>query len=244
MRLVGRVAVHQVGRYDPTMVISGEEFWRASVTPDGPATLHVWPSADGFDAEAFGPGREWLLRTVPDLLGQNDVVPVIEPHHDAVAKALDRHPTPTIGASHLVMHALIPAILGQRVTGLEGVQQWTRLCREFGGPAPGPKALTLPPDVAALSTVPYWALHKFGMERRRADTIRHAARHAARIEGLGYAEPAEAARVLGLVPGIGAWTIAVTVGPALGDPDAVAVGDFHLKNIVSFALAGEPRGTD
>ena len=31
---------------------------------------------------------------------------------------------------------------------------------------------------------------------------------------------------------------------AMGDPDAVAVGDFHLKNVVSFNLAGEPRGTD
>ena len=31
---------------------------------------------------------------------------------------------------------------------------------------------------------------------------------------------------------------------AMGDPDAVAVGDFHLKNLVSTALAGEPRGTD
>ena len=31
---------------------------------------------------------------------------------------------------------------------------------------------------------------------------------------------------------------------AAGDPDAVAVGDFHLKNIVVHALAGRPRGTD
>ena len=30
----------------------------------------------------------------------------------------------------------------------------------------------------------------------------------------------------------------------LGDPDAVSVGDFHLPNLVSWALAGEPRGTD
>jgi hypothetical protein len=30
----------------------------------------------------------------------------------------------------------------------------------------------------------------------------------------------------------------------MGDPDAVAVGDFHLKNLVSFNLAGEARGTD
>ena len=31
---------------------------------------------------------------------------------------------------------------------------------------------------------------------------------------------------------------------ALGDTDAVSVGDFHLPNLVAFALAGEPRGTD
>jgi 3-methyladenine DNA glycosylase/8-oxoguanine DNA glycosylase len=29
-----------------------------------------------------------------------------------------------------------------------------------------------------------------------------------------------------------------------GDADAVSVGDFHMKNFVSWALAGEPRGTD
>jgi 3-methyladenine DNA glycosylase/8-oxoguanine DNA glycosylase len=34
------------------------------------------------------------------------------------------------------------------------------------------------------------------------------------------------------------------MGPCLGDPDAVAVGDFHLKNMVGFALAGEPRASD
>jgi 3-methyladenine DNA glycosylase/8-oxoguanine DNA glycosylase len=31
---------------------------------------------------------------------------------------------------------------------------------------------------------------------------------------------------------------------ALGDPDAVSVGDAHLSIVVAFALAGRPRGTD
>ena len=31
---------------------------------------------------------------------------------------------------------------------------------------------------------------------------------------------------------------------AFGDPDAVSVGDFHLPSMVTWALAGEPRGTD
>ena len=31
---------------------------------------------------------------------------------------------------------------------------------------------------------------------------------------------------------------------ALGDADAVSVGDYHLPNVVAWALAGEPRGDD
>jgi 3-methyladenine DNA glycosylase/8-oxoguanine DNA glycosylase len=31
---------------------------------------------------------------------------------------------------------------------------------------------------------------------------------------------------------------------ALGDSDAVNVGDYWLKHVVTFALTGEPRGTD
>jgi 3-methyladenine DNA glycosylase/8-oxoguanine DNA glycosylase len=31
---------------------------------------------------------------------------------------------------------------------------------------------------------------------------------------------------------------------ALGDTDAVSVGDFHLPHLVAWTLAGEPRGDD
>ena len=55
---------------------------------------------------------------------------------------------------------------------------------------------------------------------------------------------ATAAAELMRIPGIGAWTAAEVTFRALGDPDAVSVGDFHLKNLVAFALAGEPRATD
>ncbi|MFT3854224.1 MAG: hypothetical protein QM733_16005 [Ilumatobacteraceae bacterium] len=49
---------------------------------------------------------------------------------------------------------------------------------------------------------------------------------------------------LGLLPGIGAWTLGSVLGPVFGDPDVFAIGDYHLKNTVSWALAGRPRGTD
>ncbi len=46
------------------------------------------------------------------------------------------------------------------------------------------------------------------------------------------------------MPGIGPWTVAEVSFRALGDADAVSVGDFHLANLVGFALTGRPRSTD
>ncbi len=46
------------------------------------------------------------------------------------------------------------------------------------------------------------------------------------------------------MPGIGPWTAAEVAVRALGDDDAVSVGDYHIPNLVAWALAGEPRGDD
>lgn len=46
------------------------------------------------------------------------------------------------------------------------------------------------------------------------------------------------------VAGIGPWTAGLVAQVALGDPDAVVVGDYHLPHIVSFTLTGERRGSD
>ncbi len=54
----------------------------------------------------------------------------------------------------------------------------------------------------------------------------------------------EAYARLTAMPGIGPRTAAEVGVRALGDVDVVSVGDFHLPNLVAFALAGEPRGTD
>ena len=56
--------------------------------------------------------------------------------------------------------------------------------------------------------------------------------------------PHQAAARLQALPGVGAWTAAEVTLRAMGDPDAVSVGDYHLPNLVSFALAGEPRADD
>lgn len=49
---------------------------------------------------------------------------------------------------------------------------------------------------------------------------------------------------LRLFAGVGAWTAAEVTARAMGDVDAVSVGDFHLPHLVAWVLAGEMRATD
>ena len=56
--------------------------------------------------------------------------------------------------------------------------------------------------------------------------------------------PAAALARLLLIPGIGLWTAAETLQRAIGHPDAVSVGDYHLPNMVVHVLTGRARGSD
>ena len=40
------------------------------------------------------------------------------------------------------------------------------------------------------------------------------------------------------------WTAAEAAQRAFGHPDAVSVGDYHLHDLVVYALTGRPRGSD
>jgi 3-methyladenine DNA glycosylase/8-oxoguanine DNA glycosylase len=232
------------GGGDPTTVVTDREVWRASRTPAGPGTLHARLTGAELTAEAWGPGAEWLLDGVPALIGEHDEPASFDPDHPLVRDLHRRSPGLRIGRSGRVFDAVVPAILGQRVTSLEAIRQWRTLCRLEGEPAPGPCTLVLPPAPEALAERPYWWFHRLGVERHRADTLVRAARRASRLEEAATMSMPDAWARLQAVPGIGPWTAAEVAGRALGDPDAVAVGDYHLPNIVAFALAGEPRGDD
>ena len=106
---------------------------------------------------------------------------------------------------------------------------------------PGP-GLLLPPDPDVLAQQPSWWFHPLGVERKRAETIVRCARRAPALERLITLDPLAAAARLATIPGVGAWTIGTVLGPVLGDPDAVPVGDFHIPHAVCWALAGERVG--
>jgi 3-methyladenine DNA glycosylase/8-oxoguanine DNA glycosylase len=234
------------GPGDRTLRFAGGRAWRATRTPDGPATLSIQGAGDELRAEAWGPGAEHVLAGVPALVGLDQEPPDLAGAHPLIAQLARRIPGVRIPRTGAVLEALVPAILEQKVIGEEARRALFQLVRRYGEDAPGPPelGLRLPPAPATLAQLPYWTFHPLGVERRRADLIRRVAARAARFEAITGLPLADAYARMAAVPGIGPWTAAEVGVRALGDVDAVSVGDFHLKNLVSFALAGEPRATD
>jgi 3-methyladenine DNA glycosylase/8-oxoguanine DNA glycosylase len=222
------------------------EVWRATRTPAGPGTERLVPGADGvLVVEAWGPGAEWLVEHAPVLVGELDDAADFRPAHPLLRDLHRRYPGVRMCRSEAVFEAAIASILEQRVTGVEAWLGWRALVRGLGEPAPGPlPGLLLPPAPAAVAGVRYPVFHTFGVERGRAETVRRAAAHAGRLEEALVLPPEEARRRLRALPGMGHWTAAEVAVVALGDADAVSVGDYHLPHVVSWALAGQPRGTD
>lgn len=246
--LAHTLTAFRIGSRDPTIHISDHEIWRATFTPEGPATLHIseWKSATP-QVAAYGDGAAWILPRAIDLLGASDIIPDITPVHDAVAEAQKKFGQLKFGRSHTPYHELLHAVLAQRVTSIEAIRQWHDIITRFGTNAPGPKTdLFVPPSPETVKSLAYHDFHKFGVERQRANTLIAVAKHfdfLTRITARD-APPHDLTTQLQLIPGVGVWTAAVAGGLAFGDPDALLVGDFHVKNTVAYALTGHIRGSD
>ena len=249
IRLRGPLDLHRTlgplahGRGDRTVRFERGGAWLAFRTRDGAAALHLaHHSPAKVRARAWGPGAESALETAPALIGEEDEPEHFEAHHPVLRRLQRRHSGLRLPGSRRVFHALLPTILEQKATGTEAFRSYAALLRAFGEPSPGPCDLLLPPTPETLAGLPYHAFHPLGVQRRRADAVRRAAKRAAWLEAAPDAT--EAARRLTALPGIGPWTAAEVVRSAFGDPDAVSVGDYHVPNMVAWALAGEPRADD
>jgi 3-methyladenine DNA glycosylase/8-oxoguanine DNA glycosylase len=234
----------QRGPSDPTIRFEAGEVWRAARTPAGAGSLRLRLRDARLLADAWGPGASWLVEHTPALVGFGDQPTAFRPAHRLLADLHRHHPGLRLGRTGLVFEALLPTILEQKVPSVEAYASYARLVRTLGEPAPGDVGLMLPPAPARLLATPYWAVHRLGIERRRFAVIQSAAARARRLEATADMDPAEARRLLTMLPGIGPWSAAEVSVVAYGDPDVVSIGDYHLPHQVAWALAGEVRGSE
>lgn len=242
----------QRGPHDPSLRFEGRgrsplSVWRATRTPEGAATTHLVadPAAGEVRVRAWGAGADWALDAAASLLGLTRPLPPLTPAHPLIADLQRRLPGLRIPRSQAVVEAVVPVVIEQKVVGLDAHRSYRALVRSKGEAAPGPSpGLLVPPAPSALAATPSWAMHRWNVERNRAETIRRACSVAGRLEEAVAMAPEAARRRLTAVPGMGPWTAAKVAMVALGDADAVPTGDYHLPHAVCWALAGKPRGDD
>jgi len=114
------------GSLDPTFRVDGAGLWRTSLTPVGPATLLLaTASSPGVTATAWGPGAEWLLAQVPEMLGAGDDWSELDcTGQPLLQRTMRAAPGLRIPRTGLVFESLVPAVLAQRVVGADARRSW------------------------------------------------------------------------------------------------------------------------
>jgi 3-methyladenine DNA glycosylase/8-oxoguanine DNA glycosylase len=236
------------GPGDPCFRTPGDgTIWRTSLLSSGSVTARISrATADAAHCEAWGDGAEEFLDRLPALLGADDDASDFVPTDPTVAAAHRRVPHLRLGRTGQVLEALIPAIIEQRVPGKDAFASWRVLVSKYGTPAPGPApaGMRVPPSAEVWRKVPSWEFHRANVDPRRAQTVVACARRAAALERLVTRPGAPALEALTSLPGVGVWTAAETAQRALGDADAVSVGDYHIPKMIGWTLLGHPVDDD
>jgi 3-methyladenine DNA glycosylase/8-oxoguanine DNA glycosylase len=234
-RTLGALGVGEIG--------GDGSWWWASNTSDGVATVQLTEGDGTVVARAWGAGGDALIDRLPDIVGADDETPLRHACGPALGILMKARGV-RLGATGDVHGALVKGVLGQVVTTTEARRSLRALMGAHGGIGPGPIPIRAVPSPEILADLGYEELHRFGIERRRAETLVEVSRRAKRLADVISMPRSEAYARLTSIRGIGAWSAAIVMGTAWGDKDAVPVGDYHLPNSVSWALAGEDRGSD
>jgi 3-methyladenine DNA glycosylase/8-oxoguanine DNA glycosylase len=231
------------GPRDPTHRVEPDgTLWRTALTATGPVTYRIRQQRlDDLLIEAWGPGAAELADGIRDELGASDRPERFHPGHPLLREAQRRLVGLRVPATGRLFEALVPAVIEQRVVGVDAFAGWNRLVRSYGGPAPA--GMVTPPSPEAWRRIPTWDWRRAGIDDQRSGTIIRTARHAARLDQTA-ADPEAAYRLMASLPGIGPWTAAQVGHRALGDADALPIGDYHLARMTGVALLGHPLEDD
>jgi 3-methyladenine DNA glycosylase/8-oxoguanine DNA glycosylase len=230
------------GQGDPTFRRDPDgTIWRGIRTPQGPSTLRLALPTSSIEATAWGPGAEWVLASVPAMLGEQDDATGFVARHPLVAEAARRFSGWRVPRTGLVLEALIPSIIEQKVTGQEAFGSYRTLVRRYGERAPGvggERGLWVAPSAGGWVRIPSWEWLRAGVDGARSGAATRAAGAAGRLQQCVDLTREDAHRRLRAIPGVGRWTAAEVRHTALGDPDAVSFGDYHVARDIGWALTG------
>lgn len=232
------------GRGDPCFQARGDgTIWRTSLLPSGPVAARINRAApNAAHCMAWGDGAAEFLERLPALLGCDDDAAGFVPRDPTVAAAHRRVPHLRLGRTGLVLEALIPAVIEQRVPGADAFRSWRVLVSKYGTPAPGPApaGMRVPPSAQVWRNIPSWEFHRANVDPGRARAVVSCARRADALERLVARPAAQAREALTSLPGVGQWTAAETAQRAFGDADALSVGDYHISKMIGWTLLGRP----
>src|SRR3954465_14496315 len=126
------------GRGDSTFRMAAGGVGRAARTPLGPGTIRLRVRAGdecAIDADAWGDGAPWLLARASAVAGALDSLDGFPPdQHPVVARLARSLNRVRLPRTERVLDALVPAILEQKVIGLEARRSFAGLLRRFGEP--------------------------------------------------------------------------------------------------------------
>jgi 3-methyladenine DNA glycosylase/8-oxoguanine DNA glycosylase len=234
------LATLRMGSSDPCHRL-GEDgaLWRTANMTSGPVTYRLRQGDGTVSAAAWGLGAPELIDGLPRLLGSEDSPESFEARHPLLAAAHRRHRGWRVPSTGRVVDALAGAALHQKVNGRDAGASWSQLVRRHGSPAPGPaEGMRVPPTPEQWLSVPAWDWRRAGVEPAAIRTIRLVASRAAALDRAASVSREDAYRAMLSLPGVGRWTAAEVGCRALGDADALPVGDYHLASLTGHALAG------
>lgn len=251
----------RMGRADPCHRLSADgAVWRTGLMATGPVTYRVVNDGSLYAvrADAWGPGAVEMMDGLADLLGGRDRPETFRADHPRLRSAERRLAGLRVPRTGLVFEALVPAVLHQKIQGRDASHSWGWLVRRHGTPAPAPApaeaagmtvppAMMVPPDPGVWAAIPQWDWRRAGVEPFAIRVVRRAAERAARLDRLASERPDDPGAVytvLRSIPGVGPWTAAEVGHRALGDADALSVGDYHLAALTGWALAGRDMGDE
>ena len=234
--------IQRFGAFDPTVGRERGLLRKAFDTADGPCVVEIRAEQDGLTLGAEGASANEALADFASALAQDDGHGAFAPESPLLAR-LHR-------ANHGMRLVRVPwrfdlaavAVLQQRVTTTEAMQQWGRIVRKYG-PRVGDELRAFP-SAERVAQMASWQFEELGIDPKRARTMVVLARELVRRKTLAETDLAIVRARLAAVRGVGPWTTDMILGFAYGDPDALPLGDLHLPHLITWALARERPGSD